>query len=220
MTTANTTNTSIGSESRKTKLEEKNQTLLTQKLEQFNKRSGVRVGDYVRLPTIDKRQNEYTRITHVWSETAQTGGGGSYFIGDSGCLEYSGGLDSGLALDALVLSGETKQGAVWFFSGDEVRAHNGVTLLADMRVFTVKAGADVSGCYTSLGCSYSLSVLADKHIETFGSGYKYLIRHNQCSYKAFRKEEEAAFLAWLKGEDLILLNGRIEYPAKLGKVAA
>lgn len=188
----------------------KNQILLAQKMEQFNKRGGVRVGDFVRLPTIDSRQKEYTRITHVWSETAQTGNG-SYFIDKSGYLQYSGGLDSGLALDDLQPSEETKTGAVWFFSGDEVKAHNGVTFQAEMRVFTVKKGADVSGCWNSLACPYHLSVLTEKQMQDFGGRYKYCIQKNSCSHTAFNTEGELT--AWLRGEDLILLNGRIEYPA-------
>lgn len=191
--------------------ETKNQILLAQKMEQFNRRGGMRVGDFVRLPTIDKRQNEYTRITHLWSETAQTGSG-SYFLSKAGYLEFSGGLDSGLAFDDLQPSEETKMGAVWFFSGDEVKAQNGVTLLAEMRVFTVKEGADVSGCWSSLACPYSLNVYTEKQMQDFGGGYKYCVKKGSCSHTAFKTEGELS--AWLRGENLILLNGKIEYPAK------
>jgi hypothetical protein len=97
-------------------LEEKNARLLEQKMAMFNARSGVRVGDYVRLPTIDKRQKEYTRITHLWTDTAQTGGGGSYFLSSRGFMDFSGGLDTGVFLKDLELSTETKAGAVWFIT--------------------------------------------------------------------------------------------------------
>lgn len=195
----------------KTNIEEKNKMLLAQKVAQFNKLNGVRVGDYVRLPIVDKRQNEYTRITNVWSDKVQTGGGhSSYFIGFDDGLCYSGGLDSGLALDALVWSGETKPGSVWFFSGDEVKAHNGVTFLADMRVFNVVDGADVSGCYHALGCPYRLNAYTEKQMRDFDYQYKYRITENGCNLTSFNTESE--LLAWLNAQNLILLNGRIDYP--------
>ena len=179
-----------------------NSEILKERLSAFNKISGPRVGDYVYMPSNDERVPEYTRITHIWPgpDRIQTGGheNSSYYLG--GSLSYSGGLDGGIAPDDLISTDRTKSGQIWFFDKDISGAGRGVYFTAEMRIFAVKAGADISGLY-HLKCPYDLCVLdAAQHART--CGYWYTITKNATSHTAFRTEEELT--AWLKQNRLTL----------------
>lgn len=111
--------------------EQTNSLILQQRLQRFNEKPGPRVGDYLKLDNWN-----YTRFTHEWPDTIQTGGmGGSYYLSESGFLSYSGSCDPGVPKDCLELTEETKPGAVWFFSEDHHRAHNSVTFVVPLRVY-------------------------------------------------------------------------------------
>lgn len=118
----------------------KNEEILKTREAEYNKRKGPRVGDYLLMP-----YGLYTRFTHKWDETIQTGGGsGSYYLGGS-YISYSGGLDSGVKLSDIEDTGETKPGHVWFFDQGISGANRGVDFMIDFRVFKLKEGADLSG---------------------------------------------------------------------------
>ena len=94
------------------------------------------VGDYVRLAG-----GNLTRITAAYDNgRIQTGGGtgSSYHLFVNGALSYSGGLDSPFSSDLLSNSPDTKNGMVWAFSGAERKAHNGVSYVAEFRIFDLK----------------------------------------------------------------------------------
>ena len=107
--------------------------ILERRVNSFNAIKTIREGDYVRHLT-----GKMDRVTYVWPESAQTGGGkGSYYMGEGGYTSYSGGLDPGIPLTKLVLTGEVKKGMIWFFSRDHHTAHNGVDFSIDFRVYNV-----------------------------------------------------------------------------------
>ena len=119
-----------------------NTELLKLKVDQFNTIQGVRTGDYIKID-----EDFYTRITHLWDDgQAQTGGtsGSQYYISGSG-LSYSGGLDSGINIEHLTETDETKEGYVWFFDKDISGAHRGVTYSIPFRVFSLKPDAPLTG---------------------------------------------------------------------------
>jgi hypothetical protein len=107
--------------------------ILERRVTAFNAIKTIRVGDYVRHLTW-----KMDRVTYVWPESAQTGGGqGSYYIGERGYVSYSGGLDPSIPLTKLVLTDEVKKGMIWFFSRDHHTAHNGIDFNIDFRVYNV-----------------------------------------------------------------------------------
>jgi hypothetical protein len=122
-----------------------NEQILAERVQAYNDIKGPRVGDYLRLP-----HGIYTRFTHNWGEECdqiQTGGssGSSYYLGNSYC-SYSGSLDSGVKLSELRETGETKDGAIWFFDGDISGAGRGKYYSIPFRVFEPVEGADLAGC--------------------------------------------------------------------------
>jgi hypothetical protein len=91
-----------------------------------------RVGDYV-----DFADGVSRRVSHVWdwgTPSVQTSDGGSFYLGDEGC-SFSGGLYPGVYTDTLTLTGETREGSVWFFHHNYATAHNGVETTMPFAVY-------------------------------------------------------------------------------------
>lgn len=177
-----------------------NQQILASRLTEFNKVSGPRVGDFIKLPRIHKHHPEYTRITEDLGNWLQTGGtaGGSYYIYGVG-LSYSGSLDRGISRAQLIETKEIKQGSVWFFSEGQVGAGRGVTFDAAMRVFAVQDGADIAGL-GELRCPYSVSCLDASYYDMHG--YWYLVTKNGQSETGFNTISELN--KWVLQHDLVL----------------
>jgi hypothetical protein len=107
--------------------------ILERRVNALNEIKAIRVGDYVL-----HLSGKMDRVTHVWDDTAQTGGGqGSYYLGERGYVSYSGSLDPGILLTKLVLTDELKKGTIWFFSRNHATAHNGVDFNINFRVYKV-----------------------------------------------------------------------------------
>ena len=178
-----------------------NTEILNERQTAFNKIQGPRVGDYLYIPSTDKRVPEYTRFTHDWTDSIQTGGlGGSFYMGESGGLGYSGGLDPGVKTADLTLTAATKEGSVWFFDKGRVGAGRGRTFNIPMRVYTLKKGADLNGIY-HISCPYYLTALTpDIHANT--CGYWYTITNHATPHTAFKTKEELT--AWLYENKLAL----------------
>ena len=67
-----------------------NQEILKERTNEFNKKQGARVGDFLELPT-----GEYVIFSHDWGEGLQTSTGGSLYLGN-GYISFSGCMDSGV----------------------------------------------------------------------------------------------------------------------------
>jgi hypothetical protein len=107
--------------------------ILERRINALNAIKTIRQGDYVK-----HLSGKMDRVTHVWDDSTQTGGGqSSYYLGEGGYVSYSGGLDPGIPLAKLVLTNEVKKGMIWFFSRDHHTAHNGVDFMIDFRVYNV-----------------------------------------------------------------------------------
>lgn len=104
---------------------------------------GPRVGDYVKIG------DKYDRFTYRWPEDTlmQAGGSpsGSYYLGNSGSLNYSGGLNHGYEIDFLQLTDEVKMGEIWFFGEGIVGPHRGVYFDIECRVFKLKSDKEETG---------------------------------------------------------------------------
>lgn len=107
--------------------------ILERRVKALNAIETIREGDYVL-----HLSGKMDRVTHVWDDAAQTGGGqGSYYLGERGYVAYSGGLDPGIPLTKLVITDKIKKGMIWFFSRNHATAHNGVDFQIDFRVYNV-----------------------------------------------------------------------------------
>lgn len=102
---------------------------------EFNKRSGLRVGDFIRMP-----DGKYVRCTYSWDDGMQTTSltgyySESFYMDLLGEASYSGALDPPLPWAALHLTEETRLGRFWHFDGGVPRAHGGVNYEIPCRVY-------------------------------------------------------------------------------------
>ena len=93
-------------------------------------------GDVIRFADGTER-----RISHVWPDSIQSATGGSYHFARSGHMSYSGSLFVGVPADSLTLTDETAQVPAWFFHHGWAKAHNGVNVVATVRVWQSSADA-------------------------------------------------------------------------------
>ncbi len=188
-----------------------NDTILKTRLAAFDARPGPRVGDYLQIPKQKPRQSrwwakipDFTRFTHHWGDSLQTGGQqfGSYYLTSGGGLSYSGGLDPGLALaDIQPEPCGIRPGQVWFFDRDISGAGRGVNFMADMRIFAVRDElVSLEGLH-ELRCPFSL-VVYDERLHQQGCGHWYAITFHGMAHTAFRTGLELH--AWLASEGLRL----------------
>lgn len=98
------------------------------------------VGDALLLPT-----GETVYFCHIWDESAQTTGGGSYSLSKSGYLSYSGGLDSGVKLNDIYLTEDFTALRIWFCHKGYLTGGCAVYANIKTRVWKCKESADLSG---------------------------------------------------------------------------
>lgn len=119
---------------------EKDIALIKERIKNYHNRPGFKVGGFIHLPDGQK-----VIISHVWEDTVQTSGGGSMHINSSGGISYSGGLDSGIKKDDLILTDELDSGQIWIFHEGLSGANRGVYYNMPFPVYKTKDGADLSG---------------------------------------------------------------------------
>ena len=107
---------------------------------EYEKREGFKIGAKIELP-----DGSHTYITHVWSDTVQTGNQGSCFLSKCGHISRSGGLDSGLKKSDLILTEKTDKILVWFWHMGWSGANRGVNYYLPVQVYKTKKGCDLSG---------------------------------------------------------------------------
>ena len=122
--------------------DDKDAAILAERIAQWTKRNGPRVGDFVHMPDGTLR-----RFTHDWDDSLQTTCGGSHpcagdqsFYLGKGFMSFSGSLDSSIPLERITwMPGEIKEGGCWFFHHDFMTAHNAVYAKVPCRVYKVQS---------------------------------------------------------------------------------
>jgi hypothetical protein len=114
--------------------------ILAEATARWEARRGPRVGDFVRLPDGTTRRFTYDHGDRLQTTTDdEKRFGSSFYFDRAGCMDFSGGLDPGVDLSALVETTETKPGRCWFFHHGQARAHNGVTVEVPCRIYELHA---------------------------------------------------------------------------------
>lgn len=108
-------------------------TIVEERMAEYNKIEGPRVGDYLRIG------EKYYRFSHDWTDRLQYSEGGSFYLGD-GYISFSGGLEPPLPKLDLKNTGELRLGVIWVFKNNEWAAGNGVNFERKFRVFEKKTG--------------------------------------------------------------------------------
>ena len=115
----------------------KDQEILDERVNAWDKREGPRVGDYLILPS-----GEVHRFSHDWGDGLQHSKGGSWYLG-KGYQDFSGGLEPMISKQNMKQVNELRPGQVWFFHWDHWAAHNAVFASVQCRVF------ELINCYCS-----------------------------------------------------------------------
>jgi len=125
---------------------DRNKKLFDENMAEYNKEKGIRVGDYIEMPS-----GKITRVTYIWRDEKnkqfqiQTGGdvNGSYYLG-KGYADYSGSLDSGYKVEDTKFTPTKKKklGNVWVFDNDIAQAGGGVDKQVPFRVFKANKEAE------------------------------------------------------------------------------
>jgi hypothetical protein len=108
-----------------------NQEILNERLKLFNKREGLRLGDFLKLSN-----GTYLRFCNVLDDTLQTTKAGSFYFGD-GYVEFSGGICPPIDKKLLKQIDEKREGEVWFFDQGIVGPHRAVYFNIELRVFVL-----------------------------------------------------------------------------------
>lgn len=98
------------------------------------------VGDALLLPT-----GETVYFCHVWDDSVQTCGGGSFSLTSSGFLSYSGGLDSGIKKHDIYLTDDFTALNIWFCHRGYLTGGCSIDAYIKTRIWKCKENADLSG---------------------------------------------------------------------------
>lgn len=116
------------------RLDPRDMAILRERAALYAALQGPRVGDWVQMADKSLR-----RFTYDWGKEIQTTlpytGPASFYLTPEGRASYSGGLASAIPKSDLMLVSEALDGRFWFFHHDWPRAHNGVDVLLQCRLF-------------------------------------------------------------------------------------
>lgn len=121
-------------------LDSLDQTILTTRIDAWNKRGGARVGDKVIMP-----DGSIRRLAHHYGQRIQTTSAHQptdqrYYFGHGYC-SFSGSLGEVFDLSALEDTGSVDEAPVWFFHHDQAQAFNAVHAHIPCRVYRLKGRA-------------------------------------------------------------------------------
>lgn len=117
----------------KQKIDADNQKILAARQSWLDARDKITRGDFV----LDG--DKVLRVAHDGGDAIQlTDGefGASFYLGD-GYVEFSGGLNPSIPKARFALTDEKRMGPVWFFSQNQVEAHNGYHTQASFKVWKI-----------------------------------------------------------------------------------
>lgn len=115
---------------------EKDADMLLEWIAKLDALPGIRYGDFIKYPS-----GEFRRVAHHWGHSIQPDNskfGSSFNIGSSG-LSFSGGLDQSIPIDQFHrIEGETREGLVWMFHGNNPGGGRGIKASLPFRVYEYK----------------------------------------------------------------------------------
>jgi hypothetical protein len=120
--------------------------ILEERVTKLNKRSGPRVGDFVRFPN-----GTVHRFSYIWDFEdgsdilAQTADDGSFYLTECGGVSFSGSLYRGVPGESLTRTDEKRNGEVWFFHHNSAGAGCGVHAFVEFRVYETSEEAPDTG---------------------------------------------------------------------------
>lgn len=118
-------------------LDETDQKILTERTEARNQRAEVLVGDHIIFADGVRR-----RVSSTYPDGPQTSAEGSWYLMASGDGEFSGALCPSVPASTLTDTGEVEPARFWFFHHGIMRAHNGVDVEIDVRVWACSQPAN------------------------------------------------------------------------------
>lgn len=116
----------------RTEFDERDAALLAERQAEWDKRTGPRVGDFVRM-----LDGTLRRFAYDWGVSLQTtckGYDASFYFFGSG-MSFSGSLAPSIPRASIEDTGETMEGAAWFFHHNQPGAGRGVRFLVKCRVW-------------------------------------------------------------------------------------
>lgn len=124
-------------------MDERDRTILAERMAALDARPEPRVGDFVRFADgVLRRFSYHWHDGADWDGGYQTSDGGTYYLGN-GYVRMSGSLHPCVPTNTLTRTDETRDGSVWFFHHDQRIAHNGVDVMATFRVYTCSLPANL-----------------------------------------------------------------------------
>jgi len=117
-------------------IESQNQAILARRQKALLEREGIEQGDFV-----IRHDGTICRVAHNWGDLVQLTGSrysGSFYLGEYGVVEYSGGLEPGVSADLIEETFDFMEGDCWFFSQDIPRGGNAHYTRAQFKVFRLK----------------------------------------------------------------------------------
>jgi len=108
--------------------------IITNYLVEFNKNTGLRVGDLLEI----NEKDEHFRVAHDWGKSLQTTySNGSFCLGN-GYVSHSGSLHLSIPAEFLELQKDKEfEAIIWVFSNGQQGAHRGVYLRVPFRVYRI-----------------------------------------------------------------------------------
>lgn len=186
--------------------DDQDKAIVAERMANRAKLTGPLVGDFIRLPELHPKLPRWDRITHDWGDSMQTGGmNGSFYLCSGGWLSQSGSLDSGLSKDALMPTGETREGRAWIFHHDSAGAGRGVRFMVPFAVWEIKKGADLSGVWMAQ-CPFTLATVVEPLYPQIWDGYKFRVYGSRASvgYEETSFKTWGEFKVWLDKNELVL----------------
>lgn len=116
--------------------DEKDAAILAKREAEMLAYEGPRIGHFVRFPNgMLCRMSHIHRYSNSDEVDIQTSRGGSFYLGENGFVDFSGGLNSSVPIKCFTKTTENMLGSVWFFHHGHVTAHNSVQAKANFPVW-------------------------------------------------------------------------------------
>lgn len=167
--------------------------LLNARMEAYNSRREMSVGDVIRFT-----DGKTMRVAYIWNDRVQPCWGGSFHMFSNGNCSMSGSLDSAIPTNELKPTNERATATAWFFHHDFAGADMGRDFTYRARVWNIDRPSPRKFSETY----YLTQVTSEWARERTCGNYHYLVTRGGSSHVAFEKEDD--FLAWLDAHNLSL----------------